>query len=31
MKLEVTTAIEELKRQFSASSLTVREDDQGGA
>jgi hypothetical protein len=31
MKVEVSTAIEELKRQFSASVLTVREDGQGGA
>jgi hypothetical protein len=31
MKVEVSTGIEELKRQFSASSFTVREDDQGGA
>jgi hypothetical protein len=31
MKVEVSTAIEELKRQFSTSSLTVREDGQGGA
>lgn len=31
MKVEVSTAIEELKRQFSASSFTVREDGQGGA
>jgi hypothetical protein len=31
MKVEVSTAIEELKRQFSASSTTVREDGQGGA
>jgi hypothetical protein len=31
VKVEVSTAIEELKRQFSASSFIVREDDQGGA
>jgi len=31
MKVEVSSAIEELKRQFSASTLTVREDGQGGA
>lgn len=31
MKVEVSTAIEELKRQFSTSTLTVREDGQGGA
>ena len=31
MKLEVSTAIEELKNQFSASSFIVREDGQGGA
>jgi hypothetical protein len=31
MKVEVSTAIEELKRQFSASALAVREDGQGGA
>ena len=31
MKIEVSTAIEELKRQFASSSLTVREDGQGGA
>lgn len=31
MKVEVTTAIEELKRQFDTSTLTVREDGQGGA
>ena len=31
MKVEVSSAIEELKRQFSASSFTVREDGQGGA
>jgi hypothetical protein len=30
MKVEVSTAIEELKRQFGSSSLTVREDGQGG-
>lgn len=31
MKVEVSTAIEELKHQFSGSSFIVREDDQGGA
>lgn len=31
MKVEVSSGIEELKRQFSASSFTVREDGQGGA
>jgi hypothetical protein len=31
MKLEVSTAIEELKRQFATSVLTAREDGQGGA
>jgi hypothetical protein len=31
MKPEVSSGIEELKRQFSASSLTVHEDGQGGA
>lgn len=31
MKVEVSAAIEELKRQFSESSFTVREDGQGGA
>jgi hypothetical protein len=31
MKVEVATAIEELKRQFSTSSITVREDSKGGA
>ena len=31
MKVEVSTAIEELKRQFSGSALTVRDDAQGGA
>ena len=31
MKVEVSTAIEELKRQFSEASLLVREDDRGGA
>jgi hypothetical protein len=31
MKVEVATAIEELKRQFATSSFTVREDGQGGA
>lgn len=31
MNIEVSTSIEELKRQFSKSSFTVREDGQGGA
>jgi hypothetical protein len=31
MKVEVATAVEELKRQFSTSTFTVREDGQGGA
>jgi hypothetical protein len=31
MKVEVSSAIEELKRQFSSSSFEVREDGQGGA
>jgi len=31
MKLEVSTAIDELKRQFSTSAVTTREDGQGGA
>src|SRR5207253_3030941 len=31
MKAEVSTAIEELKRQFTASSVTASEDSQGGA
>ena len=31
MKVEVSAAIEELKRQFSTSSFAVREDGQGGA
>lgn len=31
MKIEVTAAIEELKRQFSNSSVIVNEDGQGGA
>ena len=31
MKTEVAASIEELKRQFSASSFAVREDGQGGA
>jgi hypothetical protein len=31
MKVEVSNGIEELKRQFTASSFTVREDGQGGA
>jgi hypothetical protein len=31
MKIEVSSGIEELRRQFSASIFTVREDGQGGA
>lgn len=31
MKVEVSTAIEELNRQFNGSSFAVREDGQGGA
>jgi hypothetical protein len=31
MKTEVATAIEELRRQFSDATLTVRDDGQGGA
>jgi hypothetical protein len=31
MKVEVSSGIEELKRQFNASSFTIREDGQGGA
>lgn len=31
MNVEVATSIEELKRQFSDASFTVREDGQGGA
>jgi hypothetical protein len=31
MKVEVSQAIEELKRQFATSSFIVREDGQGGA
>jgi hypothetical protein len=31
LKVEVSTAIEELKHQFSASAFQVREDGQGGA
>lgn len=31
MKVEVSTAIEELRRQFGTSSLKVRDDEQGGA
>jgi hypothetical protein len=31
MKIEVSTAIDELKRQFAESSVTLREDGQGGA
>jgi hypothetical protein len=31
MKIEVSSGIEELKRQFTAASFTVREDGQGGA
>lgn len=31
MKVEVAQGIEDLKRQFPAAALTVREDGQGGA
>jgi hypothetical protein len=31
MKVEVSTAIEELKRQFCTATVTAREDGQGGA
>jgi hypothetical protein len=31
MKTEVSSGIEELKRQFYGSTLTIREDGQGGA
>lgn len=31
MNVEVSTSIEELKRQFTDSSFTTREDGQGGA
>ena len=31
MKVEVSAAIEELKRQFEAARMTVRDDGQGGA
>lgn len=31
MKVEVSTSIDELKRQFSGAAFTVREDGQGGA
>lgn len=31
MKVEVATGIEELKRQFSSSAFSVREDGNGGA
>jgi hypothetical protein len=31
MKVEVSSGIEELKRQFGTSTFTVREDGQGGA
>lgn len=31
MKVEVSSAIDELKRQFSGATFTVREDGQGGA
>lgn len=31
MKIEVSTAIEDLKRQFPGAAFTVREDGQGGA
>jgi len=31
MNTEVSRGIEELKRQFDASTFTIKEDDQGGA
>ena len=31
MKIEVSTAIEELKRQFATATFTASEDGQGGA
>jgi hypothetical protein len=31
MKTEVSTAVEELKRQFATAAFTVLEDGQGGA
>lgn len=31
MKIEVSTGIEELKKQFNSSAFTIREDEQGGA
>jgi hypothetical protein len=31
MKVEVSSGIEELRRQFNGSTFTVREDGQGGA
>jgi hypothetical protein len=31
MKVEVSTGIDELKKQFSASTFNIREDGQGGA
>ena len=31
MKVEVTAAVDELKRQFDGSSVTARDDGQGGA
>lgn len=31
MKIEVSTAVEELKRQFATAAFTVLEDGQGGA
>lgn len=31
MKIEVSTGIEELKRQYPTASFTIREDGQGGA
>ena len=31
MKVEVSTAIEELRRQFCTTKMTVRDDGQGGA
>jgi len=31
MKVEVSTAVDELRRQFSDSAFIIREDGQGGA
>jgi hypothetical protein len=31
MKIEVSTSIEELKKQFNSTAFTIREDGQGGA